>query len=99
MRRVPRGGGTFNVLFLPFLADCVIPPPIAYGFKYKSFLKLSYGIKVKRASQTVGLAWLFLRMEIGLCIGGRLDYAIVIMNEQCEVVAVSHPTAVAGTAL
>jgi hypothetical protein len=88
------GVGTgFSIPSLAFLTDCFRPLPEAYGITNSWFPTMSYGVEVKRAPPTERWEWLFLRIEMGVCIGGRHDYAIVVADEQGEVVAVSRHTA------
>ncbi len=50
-------------------------------------------MEIKRAPPAEGWEWLFLRIEMRVCIGGRHDYSIVIANEQLEEVAIGQHTA------
>jgi acyl-CoA thioesterase len=88
----PGVGTGFSISSLAFLADCFRPLPEAYGITNSWFPTLSYGMEVKRSPPAGGWDWLFLRIEIGVCKKGRHDYAIVIADEEHEVVAVSKHT-------
>lgn len=91
VRWAPGVGSGFSISSLAFVADAFRPLPEAYGI-HGWFPTLSYGLEVKRAPPVGGWTWLFLRIEMGLCIGGRHDYTIVIADEQHEVVAISRHT-------
>ncbi|KAH8807152.1 thioesterase-like superfamily-domain-containing protein [Xylogone sp. PMI_703] len=93
VRWAPGVGTGFCISSLAFLADCFRPLPEAYGITNSWFPTLSYGMEVKRAPPAGGWEWLYLKIEMGLCIGGRHDYAIVIADEHGQVVAVSRHTA------
>lgn len=93
VRWAPGVGTGFSISSLAFLADCFRPLPEAFGITNGWFPTLSYGLEVKRAPPVGGWTWLFLRIEIGLCIEGRHDYTIVVVNEKHEVVAISRHTA------
>jgi acyl-CoA thioesterase len=85
-------GTTFSLTSLAFLADCFRPLPESYGVTNSWFPTLSYGLEVKRAPPAGGWEWLYVRIDMGMCRNGRSDYAIVIADEQGEVVAVSRHT-------
>jgi hypothetical protein len=93
VRWAPSVGMGFSISSLAFLADCFRPLPEAYGVTDSWFPTRNYGMEVKRAPPVGGWEWLFLRITMGLCIGGRHDYAVVIADEEGEVVAVSRHTA------
>jgi hypothetical protein len=93
VRWAPGIGAGFTISSLAFLADCFRPLPEAYGITESWFPTLNFGIEVKRAPPVGGWEWLFLRIRMGECIGGRHDYAIVVADGEGEVVAVSRHTA------
>jgi acyl-CoA thioesterase len=95
VRWTPGVGSKFSISSLAFLADCFRPLPEAYGITNTWFPTLSYGMEIKRAPPAGGWDWLFVRIEMGLCINGRHDYEIVIADEQGEVVAISRHTTLA----
>jgi hypothetical protein len=99
VRWAPGVGDTFTISSLAFLVDCFIPFAEIYGIENRSFSTLSYSIEIKKAPPTAGWAWLFLRIELGTCIGGWQDYALVIIDDQCEVIALSHHTVLASAKL
>lgn len=92
-RWAPGVGERFNISSLPYLADAFRPLPEAFGVTGSWFPTLSYGMEVKRAPPEGGWEWLFMRVEMGECIGGRYDMALVIADALGEVVAVSRHTA------
>jgi acyl-CoA thioesterase len=98
VRWSPEVGTAFNIASLPFLADGFRPLPEAYGITNSWFPTLSFGMEVKRAPPAGGWKWLFVRVDLGMCKNGRHDYAVVIADEQGEVVAVSRHTTLSVSA-
>jgi hypothetical protein len=92
--RWPAGvGERFSISSLAFLADEFRPLPEAFGVTGCWYPTMSYGIEVKRAPPEGGWEWLFMRIDMGECVGGRYDMDVIIADEEGEVVAVSRHTA------
>lgn len=95
VRWSPGAGKLFDVVSLPYLADCFGPLLEAYGVTGNWCPTLSYGMEVKKGSGEgkEGWEWLFLRVEMHQMRNGRFDLEVWILDEDEEIVAVSRHTA------